>query len=148
MKIFNIWKEEDRELIVKGWGHERILTNSEKYCGKEMLLYKDKRCSVHYHRLKTEHFLVVSGSMFVELYDKPFEIPEGEDYWSVVDKLTYEGKLQWRGAQMYAGDSILVSPLIPHRFIGIEEETKFIEFSTQDFADDSYRIYPGDSQNV
>ena len=38
----------------KGWGSEKWIHNDEDYCGKELILFKDKKCSIHYHRIKKE----------------------------------------------------------------------------------------------
>lgn len=132
--------------IQKGWGWEYLIENCVDYCGKELVLYKDKKCSVHYHKVKKETFYVVSGKMYVDVYDRPFEV-EGENFGSATWKLIEEGELVMNCFFMTVGDSLLIEPGTPHRFTGIADETRFIEFSTQHFEEDSYRIWPGDSQN-
>ena len=131
---------------IKGWGFEYWIHNDKDYCGKELVLFKDKQCSVHYHKVKKETFYVVSGSMIVDLYSHPFEVENG-DLDQTVDDLVMNGQLDIKGVYMEKGDSILIDPGTPHRFQGLAEETRFMEFSTQHFEEDSYRIWPGDSQN-
>ena len=129
----------------KGWGYELWVHNDADYCGKELVLYKDKKCSVHYHKVKKETFYVVSGDMLVELYSHPFEVTNGLD--RTVNELIRNGNFSTKSIYMEPGDSLLIDPGTPHRFQGLAEETRFMEFSTQHFEEDSYRIFPGDSQN-
>jgi hypothetical protein len=84
--------------------------------------------------------------MIVDLYSHPFEVENG-DLDQTVDDLVMNGQLDIKGVYMEKGDSILIDPGTPHRFQGLAEETRFMEFSTQHFEEDSYRIWPGDSQN-
>ena len=130
----------------KGWGLEYIIANDKDYCGKELVLYEGKKCSIHYHKVKKETFYVTSGRMTVELYDHPFRI-DNDDLEKTVEELVGAGQLQTEVVEMAIGDSLLIEPGTPHRFIGIAKTTRFIEFSTQHFEEDSYRIWSGDSQN-
>ena len=54
---------QDIKLVHKGWGFEKWITNSEKYCGKLLYFVKDKGCSYHYHKIKTETFYLQSGAI-------------------------------------------------------------------------------------
>jgi mannose-6-phosphate isomerase-like protein (cupin superfamily) len=130
----------------KGWGYELWIHNDIDYCGKELVLYRDKKCSVHYHRKKKETFYVVSGNMIIDLYDRPFRV-DNDDLDQTVAELVKEGRLRTKSEYMAAGDSLLIEPGTPHRFRGLDDETHFIEVSTQHFEEDSYRVFPGDSQN-
>ncbi len=130
----------------KGWGYEYWIHNDADYCGKELVLYEGKKCSIHYHKIKKETFYVITGNMIVDLFDRPFEV-EDDDLVATVNRLTEAGELQTRSVSMTVGDSLLIEPNTPHRFLGLAAETRFMEFSTQHFEDDSYRIWPGDSQN-
>ena len=51
------------EIHPKGWGRELWIANSELYCGKILELNEDKRCSIHYHKLKDETFYILSGNV-------------------------------------------------------------------------------------
>ena len=106
----------------KGWGHEEWIHNDELYCGKKLVVRAGKRCSLHYHKLKTETFYVASGKITLELY-----YPDGTENIRV----------------MQTGDHALLVPGVVHRFIA-HEDSEIIEFSTQHFEDDSYRIERGD----
>lgn len=54
--------------VPKGWGYERWIANSPLYCGKELFIAKDRRLSLHYHKLKDETFFVISGSVLLTYY--------------------------------------------------------------------------------
>ncbi len=130
----------------KGWGYEYWIHNDEDYCGKELVLYSGRQCSIHYHKIKKETFYVISGNMTVRLFDRPFEVTDGK-LMGTIESLVAAGLLKTETVNMTVGDSLLIEPGTPHRFLGIAMETRFMEFSTQHFEDDSYRIWPGDSQN-
>src|SRR5271154_4872833 len=54
-------------IVTKGWGREVWIANGELYCGKILEINKGKRCSLHYHKLKTESFYLRSGRLRVRL---------------------------------------------------------------------------------
>jgi len=51
------------EFVSKGWGHEKVICNTEEYCGKLLYFVKGKKCSFHYHKLKDETFYLQSGKI-------------------------------------------------------------------------------------
>lgn len=108
--------------VPKGWGSELWIHNDEMYCGKKMVLHKGKRCSLHYHKLKTETFYVQSGKVQMEL-----KLPDGNKEVLILD----------------AGDAVHLPQGTLHRFTGLEDSEIF-EFSTQHFDEDSYRVEKGD----
>jgi len=100
-------------MIEKTWGYELWIHNDEKYCGKKLVIYQDKKCSLHYHKLKTETFYLQSGEVW----------------------LTLDGEKRL----LLPGDMVEVPTLIKHQFGGIAERSEIFEFSTQHFEADSYR---------
>ena len=108
--------------VEKGWGHEDIVCNSELYCGKIMFIKAEKRASVHYHILKDETFKIIRGKLLL--------------WYSETDEMDNYIILN-------PGDSFHVKPGLRHQFLGLED-TEFIEFSTQDFPEDSIRLKKGD----
>lgn len=112
------------KFVSKGWGFEKWIHNSDKYCGKLLYFAKDKRCSWHYHKLKDEVFYVQSGRIKV-VYSKDDDIEAAN---SVI---------------LGPGDSFHVHQDLRHQMIAIED-TELFEFSTQHFDSDSYRITRGD----
>ena len=99
------------KLVEKAWGSEQWIVNRE-YCGKILNLKKGYRCSVHKHKLKDETFLVIEGTVLMEL-----------------------GKKAWIMGQW---QSVHVPRNSFHRFSGLED-SKIIEFSTKHRESDSYR---------
>ena len=112
------------EVHEKGWGRELWIVNSELYCSKIMELTKDKKCSIHYHKIKDETFYILSGKVQMNLY------PTG-----------YPGEAKIE--MMKPGDTLHIPRELIHQFIGIED-SQILEVSTQHFEEDSYRLLKGD----
>jgi quercetin dioxygenase-like cupin family protein len=108
----------------KGWGSEQVIYNARGYCGKLMDLKKGKQCSMHFHVLKQESFLVLSGKIEFESIDKFGDV---------------------KHETLESGDTVHIERFASHRFTGVED-SQFVEFSTEDCPSDSYRVMPGDSQ--
>jgi len=109
--------------VPKGWGGELWIHNDELYCGKLLTLLAGKRCSLHFHRKKTETFYIHSGKVKMEL-----KYPDGAEETLVLKP----------------GDSVHLPAGTWHRYTGIEDSEIF-EFSTQHFDEDTVRLRPGDS---
>lgn len=112
------------EVHPKGWGYELWIVNNEKYCGKILFFKKDKKCSWHFHKIKDETFYLQSGKMQVHYGDSD-------------DFLTSKVRI------MNPGDSMHIYTGMRHQMIALED-SELIEFSTQHFEYDSYRIQKGD----
>jgi mannose-6-phosphate isomerase-like protein (cupin superfamily) len=108
----------------KGWGREVWIANNPLYCGKILEIRKGKRCSLHFHRLKTESFYLRCGRLRVRVRDSP-ESPESDEF------------------EMSAGDCMDVPPGLVHQMEAIED-SELIEFSTEHFESDSHRLAKGD----
>lgn len=117
-------KVEPVDFILKGWGHEIIVANSEKYCGKILFIAAGKKMSWHKHGIKEEHFYCFSGNGVVrEQVDREHE--------------------RWTHKFMKAGDIWHIRPGILHQVIS-HSDLYLVEFSTQHFEEDSIRIEKGD----
>lgn len=104
---------ESIDIVPKVWGYEKWLENNPKYCSKLLFLREGYQCSLHYHKVKDEMFLVTKGHVRLELGKKIFH--------------------------MRAGNFVRVLPETPHRFRGIED-TEILEVSTHHREEDSYRL--------
>jgi mannose-6-phosphate isomerase-like protein (cupin superfamily) len=112
------------EFHPKGWGFEKWIVNSEKYCGKILYFVKDKKCSWHYHKIKDEVFYIQSGKILLK-YSQSDDIISASEI--ILDR----------------GDKFHIVPGLRHQMIALED-TELFEFSTQHFEDDSYRVIKGD----
>lgn len=121
--------DEAVKIVPKGWGEERWLHNDELYCGKILVLKGGKHCSLHYHKLKTETFYVAKGRLQMELTDLENALKTPPEIREIF--------------HMSEGDTLLLKPGMVHRFTGIADETLIMEFSTQHFDEDSYRVVGG-----
>jgi mannose-6-phosphate isomerase-like protein (cupin superfamily) len=112
------------KFVPKGWGFEKWIVNNEEYCGKILFVVKDKKCSWHYHKLKDEVFYVQAGKALVKFSE--------HDNLDTAQQVLLE-----------RGDNFHVCRGLRHQICAIED-TELIEFSTQHFDSDSYRIKKGD----
>jgi len=112
------------KLVPKGWGYEKWIVNTEKYCGKLLYFDQGKRCSWHYHKIKDEVFYVQSGKILVK--------------YSTDDDYRYAQEII-----LEPGDNFHVYTGLRHQMIALED-TELFEFSTQHFDEDSYRLMKGD----
>lgn len=53
--------------IVKPWGHELLFAEAGPYVGKVLHIRAGEALSRQYHELKSEHFLVMTGEVVLEL---------------------------------------------------------------------------------
>lgn len=112
------------EFHKKGWGEEEWIVNNNSYCGKILRFYRGKRCSFHFHKIKTETFYLQAGLI----------------------KILFSF-----GDQIEQADHVILTPgQIFHVPIGLRhqmialENSELFEFSTQHLEEDSYRIVRGD----
>lgn len=110
--------------VKKGWGHEVWIHNDKDYCGKLLFFSKGRKCSLHYHKIKSETFYLQEGLLKCTFYD--LENPD------IISEII-----------MKPGDMKEIPVGLVHRMEALEDSTLF-EFSTQHFDEDSYRIEKGD----
>lgn len=112
------------KFVPKGWGHEKWIVNTEKYCGKLLFFEKGKKCSWHFHKLKEETFYVHSGKLRLFYgYDDDIDL---------ADEVT-----------LNPGDKFEIPRGLRHQMYALEE-TEMYEFSTTHYDEDSHRITVGD----
>lgn len=67
MTVIELLKAKATFVVEKQWGTEYWLTNTEKYCLKLLQLEPGYQSSLHYHNIKDEQFLTLSGDVNLEL---------------------------------------------------------------------------------
>ena len=117
-------KKQFGETHKKNWGYETWLDNRPEYCGKILHFDKGKRCSFHYHLLKTESFAISYGKILLKYSDN--------------DDIT-----QAKEIILERGETFFIYPGLRHQMIGLEE-SEIIEISTEHFESDSIRVLKGD----
>ena len=85
---------------------------NKEYCGKKLVLQKNRRCSLHKHEKKDEVFYLLSGLVTMEIGDDTFTLRPG--------------------------DFVHIPAGAYHRFTGLKD-SEIMEFSTNHQEDDSYR---------
>ena len=103
----------------KQWGHEIWIHNSNKYCGKILVILENKSSSLHYHKKKDETFYIQEGKILVKTIDNNNIVSEFE---------------------MIKGDVLEIPKGLKHQFTGLSEKSEIFEVSTQHFDDDSIYI--------
>jgi mannose-6-phosphate isomerase-like protein (cupin superfamily) len=111
-------------VVPKGWGREVWIANGDLYCGKILEIRKGKKCSLHFHKLKTETFYLRAGRLKVRIKE------------SADSEVLEEFELE-------AGQCMDVPIGLVHQMEALEDAELF-EFSTQHFDTDSHRLVPGD----
>lgn len=124
-------------LVPKVWGYEKILINTELYCGKILtVLPNGKACSLHYHKKKIETFNVTRGPLSIEIYGAREDLTGVEN--PILDMF-----IKTHMFELTEGETITIDPFTPHRFWTKSGEiAEFTEFSTHDDPNDSYRLIP------
>lgn len=125
--------------IDKKWGYEEIPINTPDYCLKRLTVEPNGfACSVHYHLLKKETFLVLSGTLMLQVY-----VPKPEVNLPRIADLDRTFALSMflppKLLRLTEGEQITIERLTPHRFWAWTE-TRFLEVSTHDCPTDSIRI--------
>ncbi len=110
--------------VKKGWGSELWLVNGDLYCGKILRFDKGKKCSLHYHKVKTETFYLHTGRLKLRVMRSP-DLTEIEEF------------------ELETGQCMDIPPGLVHQMEALEDAELF-EFSTEHFEDDSYRLIKGD----
>ena len=100
--------------VEKLWGHEEWIENNEKYCMKVLVFQPGFQSSLHYHPIKHETMLVVSGECEMEV----------------------EGKVE----RLEAGQGHIIPPGTKHRFKAVNGPCIVVEASTHHEDSDCIRI--------
>ena len=109
--------------VEKDWGYELIIHNDEKYCGKILFIKKEHCISLQFHKKKTETFYLQSGELLCKF-------SEQDSFVSAEDM---------KIVQMNGGDVKEIPIGFIHQVFAVEDST-ILEFSTQHFDDDTYRL--------
>jgi len=108
-------------IVTKLWGAEFIQVNTPDYCGKIMVVNPGFVCSRHKHEVKDECFSILDGVMSLEVGSE-----------ESIETFTLE-----------AGQVFRLEPGTYHRFNAVGDwPCTFVEFSTHDSPEDSYRLEP------
>lgn len=101
--------------IQKPWGYEIIWAHTEKYVGKVLRIFPNKRLSLQYHENKTETIYVNDGVL-------QLDIKMGDDLFSL---------------KLNKGDSYHIPPKTIHRFCCPEDSwgVELVEVSTSELDD-------------
>lgn len=131
------------KLKEKSWGYEYWLENNEQYCGKILQVLKNEWSSFgafHYHKIKDETFLVISGTLMLDILDLTrVEVKRIVSRNAIT--LRNGNDMPWVNRYYLTEfDYMRLVPGVLHRFSSLEDECMFVEISTTHREEDSYRI--------
>src|SRR3977135_1258241 len=103
----------------RGGRREVWIVNNPQYCGKILEIMKGRRCSFHFHILKTESFYLRCGHLRIR-------IKQSVDAGTICE------------FELREGECMDIQPGLVHQMQALED-SELYEFSTQHFESDSYR---------
>lgn len=99
--------------IIKPWGKEEVLHIDQRYMMKRLTMHQGHRCSLQFHRFKTETVYLISGKLRVLL---------GESQHALQEHI------------LGPNDSLTVLPNQVHRMEALESSV-YLEASTPEMED-------------
>ena|SRR5665213_240700 len=109
--------------VPKQWGREVWIVNHPTHCGKLLFIEAGQQCSLHYHPIKAETFMVLDGLINLERTGSG-------DPGSPIAVL-----------QLAEGDSHTLEPNTAHRFSSaLDTPAVILEISSQHSDDDVVRL--------
>jgi streptogramin lyase len=115
--------------IDKGWGFELVFANNDKYCGKLLVFERaGAKTSLVFHKEKAKSWFVNAGKFKVKFID----VATGEVKEAVLEE----------------GQTADFGQLGPHQVESLVANSVIFEVGTGDYAEDRFRLAPGDTQNA
>ncbi len=134
----SLWPNTTVPIVAKSWGYEKHIANSKDYCGKLLHIVAGKAASVHYHKRKDETFYLQSGAVEVFMFMDGIKLEQWYKDKKEPPSLAETHDMMER-IILRQGMRLHVPRRAAHQIIALEDSNLF-EFSTEDFASDSYRI--------
>lgn len=120
--VTGILDNKQYQVVEKQWGRELII-HGDRYTTKIMEVKPGFKCSVHFHGEKSETFVLVQGQLNVEFYE-----PDSTKHVVLLEEPM---------------SSVVLPRLTPHTFSVPKDQKEpsiFVESSTPDSPEDSYRL--------
>jgi len=127
----------------KSWGFEYWFENNKQYCGKIIQVRRNEWSSYgafHFHRIKDETFLVLSGTLLLDILDLKNVIKSRIVSSNEIADLEPEEPIFVNRYYLKPYNYIRLKPGVLHRFSTHDKEAIFTETSTTHLEEDSYRI--------
>lgn len=99
--------------VEKPWGYEELVECNDKYVVKKLFMKQGHKCSLQYHKLKTETIMVLKGEL---------DITIGQDKENLTTKT------------FYPFETITITPYMIHRMTA-KEDCLYMETSTNELWD-------------
>jgi streptogramin lyase len=115
--------------VDKGWGFELVFANNDKYCGKLLVFERaGAKTSLVFHKEKAKSWFVNAGKFKVKFID----VATGEVKEAVLEE----------------GQTADFGQLGPHQVESLVANSVIFEVGTGDYAEDRFRLAPGDTQKT
>jgi mannose-6-phosphate isomerase-like protein (cupin superfamily) len=126
----------------KSWGFEYWFENNKNYCGKIIQVRQDEWSSYgafHFHRIKDETFLILSGTLLLDILDLS-NVFKSRVLNNEITDVEPEHPITVNRYYLKPYNYLRLKPGVLHRFSSLEKEAIFTETSTTHMEEDSYRI--------
>lgn len=128
---------------IKSWGFEYWFENNNQYCGKIIQVRGGEWSSYgafHYHKIKDETFLCLSGDLVIDIMDVSRLWPSRIAVNNTITVKDNDKQPYYHRFVLHPYDYLRIKPGVLHRFSALEREAMFTETSTTHMDEDSYRI--------
>jgi len=128
---------------IKSWGWEYWFENNKKYCGKIINVQGGKWSSYgafHYHKIKDETFLVIDGTLILDLLVPDIISKNRVTLDKMLLNLEPDKNVLVNRCYLKPFQYLRLVPGVLHRFSSLTDECTFTETSTTHMEHDSYRI--------
>lgn len=142
--------EHHYRFLIKSWGFEYWFENNKQYCGKIIQVREGEWSSYgafHYHKIKDETFLCLSGDLKIDIMDMTRILPSQIINHNAIVARDDEDEPYFHRFLLHPYDYIRLKPGVLHRFSGLGGEAMFTETSTTHKEEDSYRIETPDAND-
>lgn len=96
LRVKKIEEAENFEIDYRPWGHFEVLTSSEKFKVKRIMVKPGESLSLQSHKYRSEHWVIVKGSAKIIINQKNILLKEGQSVYipkEAVHRLSNPGKI-------------------------------------------------------
>jgi quercetin dioxygenase-like cupin family protein len=137
---------------IKSWGWEYWFENNQSYCGKMIQVRLNEWSShgaFHYHKIKDETFLVLEGTLMLDILDLSNVYRSKILVGNIITPLNSNKEITANRYFLKPYDYLRIKPGVLHRFSTLTKEAIFTETSTTHMEEDSFRLkYPSPQEQL
>ena len=95
--------------IYRPWGYYKVHEKGEGYKIKKVLIKPGESLTLHMHNHRTEHWVVIKGTLHIDLNGKGYDLKEGESIFAskgVLHRLSNRSKISVEFIEIQTGDYV------------------------------------------